>query len=99
VIARARELFAELAAEPTGTLKLIQWRNRRQHNTWGRRLTPRLREGNHARNPLFLHPDDAAARGLVEGDAITVRSASGCVDTIVGLDDALRLGVVALSHG
>src|SRR5262249_35271519 len=96
VIARACELFSELSAEPSGTLKLIQWRNRRQHNTWGRRLAPRLREGNHARNPLFLHPDDAAARGLTEGDAITVRSVAGRVDTVVGLDDALLPGVVAL---
>jgi anaerobic selenocysteine-containing dehydrogenase len=99
VIDRAREIFAELAAEPVGTLKLIQWRNRRQHNTWGRRLAPRLREGDHARNPLFLHPDDAAARDLVEGDPVTVRTAAGSVDTVVGFDAALRPGVVALSHG
>ena len=31
---------------------------------------PRLREGRHARNPLFMHPDDAAARGLAEGDPV-----------------------------
>ena len=60
---------------------------------------PRLREGAHAHNPLFLNPDDAWPRGLAEGDPITVRSASGAVDTVVGLDDALRPGVVALSHG
>jgi anaerobic selenocysteine-containing dehydrogenase len=99
VIARAREIFAELQAEPADALKLIQWRNRRQHNTWGRRLVPRLREDEFARNPLFLHPDDAATRGLREGDAVVVRSASGCVETVVGLDPALRQGVVALSHG
>ena len=96
---RARALFAELDAEPSDQLKLIQWRNRRQHNTWGRRITPRLREGVHARNPLFMHPDDAAARGLGEGDPVTVRSTAGCVETVVGVDDALRRGVVALSHG
>jgi anaerobic selenocysteine-containing dehydrogenase len=99
VIERARELFAELEAEPPDTLKLIQWRNRRQHNTWGRRLVPRLREGEHARNPLFMNPDDAVARGLDGGDAVTVRSASGAVETVVGIDLALRRGVVALSHG
>jgi anaerobic selenocysteine-containing dehydrogenase len=96
---RARSLFAELEAEPPDQLKLIQWRNRRQHNTWGRRLMPRLREGGNARNPLFLHPSDATSRGLAEGDAVVVRSASGSVETVVGLDDALRPGVVALSHG
>ena len=86
VLDRAREIFAELQGETPETLKLIQWRNRRQHNTWGRRLIPRLREGAYAHNPLFLHPDDAAARSLAEGDPITVRSSAGSVDTVVGID-------------
>ncbi len=96
---RANAIFAELEAEPPDQLKLIQWRNRRQHNTWGRRLMPGLRKGDHARNPLFLHPDDAAARGLEAGAPVTVWSAAGSVDTVIGFDDALRPGVVALSHG
>ncbi len=99
LLARARRLFDELAAEPPGQLKLIQWRNRRQHNTWGHRLTPSLREGRFAANPLFMHPADAAERGFAEGDRVTVRSASASVDTVVGFDDALRRGAVALSHG
>ncbi len=96
---RAAEIFAELRVEPADQLKLIQWRNRRQHNTWGRRMMPRLREGDNARNPLYVNPDDAAARGLGEGDMVTVRSAWGAVVTAVGFDAALRPGVVALSHG
>ena len=96
---RAHRIFAEMEAEPPGQLKLIQWRNRRQHNTWGRRIMPRLREGDHARNPLFLNAADAAARGLAAGDEIAVHSEFGLVETVVGIDDALRPGVVALSHG
>lgn len=96
---RARAIFDELRAEPADQLKLIQWRNRRQHNTWGRRLMPRLREGENARNPIFFHPDDAAHRGLAPGDPVAVRSEWGRVETVVGIDDALRRGVVALSHG
>lgn len=99
VIERAHALFRELEAEPPGTLKLIQWRNRHQHNSWGRRLMPRLRTGRFASNPLLLHPEDAAERGLAVGDPITVASASGSVDTVVDVDPALRRGVVALSHG
>jgi anaerobic selenocysteine-containing dehydrogenase len=96
---RARTIFDELEAEPADQLKLIQWRNRRQHNTWGRRMMPRLREGENARNPLFLNPTDAADRGLGEGDPVSVSSAWGAVETVVGLDPALRPGVVAMSHG
>jgi formate dehydrogenase len=96
---RARAIFAELGAEPDDQLKLIQWRNRRQHNTWGRRMMPKLREGEHAVNPLFVNPDDAADRGLAPGDRVRVRTEWGEVETVVGLDEALRRGVVALSHG
>ena len=62
-------------------------------------MMPALRAGRNAFNPLYLHPEDAAARGLTEGDPITVSSASGNVETVVGIDAALRRGVVALSHG
>ncbi len=96
---RARDLFAELQAEPPDQLKLVQFRNRRQHNTWGRRMMPKLREGEHARNPLLISPADAAARRLAEGDSVAVCSPWGRVETVVGLDDTLRPGVVALSHG
>lgn len=99
LLERARNLFESLAHEPPGALKLIQWRNPRQHNTWGHRLVPRLRTGRFATNPLFLHPDDAAERGLVEGDPVTVSTEWGRVETTVGHDPALRRGVVALSHG
>jgi anaerobic selenocysteine-containing dehydrogenase len=98
-IERARGLFDELAGEPPDQLKLIQFRNRRQHNTWGHRMVPRLRRGDRARNPVLVNPADAEARGLVEGAAVTVSSPWGSVDTIVALDDSLRPGVVALSHG
>lgn len=99
LVDRARALFDELENEPADTLKLIQWRNTRQHNSWGRRLVPKLRTGRFSSNPLYLHPDEAIARGLSEGDAVTVTSAWGSVDTLVGYDEALRRGVVALSHG
>ena len=98
-IERAGAVFDELRAEPGEQLKLIQFRNRRQHNTWGHRMVPRLRRGEHARNPVLVNPDDAAARGLAAGDAVVVRSPWGEVATVVGLDDTLRPGVVALSHG
>ena len=52
-----------------------------------------------ARNPLFFNADDASARGLCDGDPVRVRSQWGTVDTVVGLDEALRPGVVAMSHG
>jgi len=54
---------------------------------------------NSAPNPLHIHPADAQARGLAEGDLAEVFNAFGQVVTPVTLDDTLLPGVVALSHG
>ena len=60
---------------------------------------PGLREGDHARNPLFLHPDDAAARGLAEGRPVTVRSGGRGASRRWSASIGVARGVVALSHG
>jgi anaerobic selenocysteine-containing dehydrogenase len=48
---------------------------------------------------LRLHPDDAAALGLGDGDAATVESERGAIDVVVELDDSVRRGVATLPHG
>jgi anaerobic selenocysteine-containing dehydrogenase len=53
-----------------------------------------------AERPVALvHPDDAAACGVGEGDAVEVRSAGGSVTVTVRLDDGLRRGTVSVPHG
>ncbi|MFK7894460.1 MAG: molybdopterin-dependent oxidoreductase [Myxococcota bacterium] len=99
LMGRAHTLFSELEAEPEETLKLIQWRNTRQHNSWGRRLVPQLRKGRFATNPLLLSAEEAEARGFAKGDRVRVKSAYGEVETRIEIDAALRRGVAALSHG
>ena len=47
----------------------------------------------------LVHPEDAAACGVGEGDAVEVRSASGRVRVTVRLDDGLRRGTVSVPHG
>ncbi|MEV4759451.1 molybdopterin-dependent oxidoreductase [Micromonospora sp. NPDC049559] len=42
---------------------------------------------------LHLHPDDAAARGLADGDAVRVRNDRGSFLAAVAVDDATRPGV------
>jgi biotin/methionine sulfoxide reductase len=51
------------------------------------------------REPLRMHPDDAAARGLVTGDIIRVTSPRGSVLAGLIISDAVRTGVVQLSTG
>ena len=46
-----------------------------------------------------MHPDDAASRGLADGDAVSVTSDHGAIDAVVELDDDLMPGVVSMVHG
>ncbi|MEV5541755.1 molybdopterin-dependent oxidoreductase [Saccharopolyspora shandongensis] len=53
----------------------------------------------HDREPMRVHPADAAARGLSTGDIARVVSATGSALAAVVISDAVRPGVVQLSTG
>jgi anaerobic selenocysteine-containing dehydrogenase len=46
-----------------------------------------------------MHPDDAARRGLSDGDEVSVTSRAGTVSARLGVSDDLMPGVVSLPHG
>lgn len=94
----AERIFEELAAEPADRLKLITRRTNFMVNSWLHNL-PVLKQGVHQDNPLWMHPDDARLRGLVEGDDVTVRNRFGEAGAVLVYDDDLRPGVVAMTHG
>lgn len=51
------------------------------------------------REPLHIHPKDAAERGVTDGDVVRVHNARGaCLGGVV-IDDAIRPGVVQMSTG
>jgi biotin/methionine sulfoxide reductase len=51
------------------------------------------------REPVWMHPDDAAARGLAEGDVVRVFNERGsCLAGLV-VTDAIRTGVIQLATG
>ena len=51
------------------------------------------------REPLTLHPDDASAHGLAEGDVVKVFNARGACLAGVLISDSVRRGVAQLSTG
>lgn len=51
------------------------------------------------REPIRLHPDDATARGLADGDVVRVFNDRGACLAGVVIDDRLRPAVVQLSTG
>jgi anaerobic selenocysteine-containing dehydrogenase len=79
-------------------LKLISKREKHSHNTWMHNA-PSLVGGARATNYLYMHPDDAAARGLGEGDIARVRTDHDAVEAPVRLTGDLMPGTIALPHG
>jgi anaerobic selenocysteine-containing dehydrogenase len=49
-------------------------------------------------NPAFLHPDDLAALGLAEGDAVRIASDRASIFGVATSDATLRRGVLSMSH-
>jgi anaerobic selenocysteine-containing dehydrogenase len=49
-------------------------------------------------NPAYLHPDDLRALRLEEGDLVELRSRRAAILGIVAADNALRRGVVSMTH-
>ncbi|HMV65866.1 MAG TPA: molybdopterin-dependent oxidoreductase [Myxococcota bacterium] len=81
-----------------GELKLITRRALTTHNSWTHNLADFVGPRNRT-NVLYMHPDDAAARGLAEGDVADVATDVATVRLPIALLPELKPGVVALPHG
>jgi anaerobic selenocysteine-containing dehydrogenase len=88
---------AVAASTPTSTLKLIGRRDVRSNNSWMHN-SARLVSGK-PRCTLWIHPQDAAARHLQDGQTVNVASRVGQVSVPVHLTEDIRPGVVSLPHG
>ncbi|SPX87992.1 molybdopterin-dependent oxidoreductase [Mycobacteroides abscessus] len=92
---RAQE---DAAARQNGfNLTLIGRRQLRGSNSWLHNAS-RLMKGKD-RCTAMLHPDDAAQRGLGDGEMVRVSSAIGSIDVSVQITDTIRRGVVSIPHG
>ncbi len=52
-----------------------------------------------AENDVMLHPDDAMARRIADGDVVRAFNASGEIELIARIDPGMRRGVASLAHG
>jgi formate dehydrogenase len=95
---RAVALFAEHAAEPVDQLKLITRRTSHTINT-AMQNVERLKKGAGADNPLFLSPSDAERLGVADGARVRISNRFGTIEAPARIDDTLRVGVVAMTHG
>ena len=84
-------------APPNGQLVLIGRRHQRDNNSWMHN-TERLTRGR-PRHQLLMHPDDLVARGITDGNRVTVTSRVGSVQVEVQAAEDMMPGVVSLPHG
>jgi anaerobic selenocysteine-containing dehydrogenase len=85
------------AQRRSATLTLIGRRELRSNNSWMHNAE-RLMKGSD-RCTLLMHPLDASARAISNGQIVRLRSRTGAVAAPVEITDAMRLGVVSLPHG
>lgn len=97
-LARCRTIFDEQRIREEGGLKMISRRTNYMLNSWFHNV-PSLKRSKHLTNPLYMHPMDARARNLGEGSAVQIANEFGEVKTVVALDESLKPGTVAMTHG
>ncbi|MCB0036642.1 MAG: molybdopterin oxidoreductase family protein, partial [Anaerolineales bacterium] len=78
-------------------LALIGRRDLRSNNSWMHN-SERLVKGKN-RCTLLMHPEDAAVRGLQDGQQVTIHGRVGHLDAPLQLSEAMMRGVVSLPHG
>ena len=78
-------------------LLLIGRRHVRSNNSWMHN-SHRLIKGK-PRHQLMMHPDDMSARGLADGQSVTVTSRVGAVQLPIASSVNIMRGVVSMPHG
>jgi anaerobic selenocysteine-containing dehydrogenase len=94
---RLRAWMEAKATSGPQALTLIGRREVRSNNSWMHNAA-RLMKGAD-RCTLLIHSDDAASRGIADGDVARVTSSAGEVRAPVEVSDTVRKGVVSLPHG
>lgn len=92
----------EALAQPPATderfpLLLINKRVREAMNSWLNESPGLFRAARG--NVVELHPDDAAAAGVADGDLVRIVSATSAIELRAAVTDAMRPGVACSPHG
>jgi anaerobic selenocysteine-containing dehydrogenase len=97
LLEESRRLGTRHVEDPNFPMSLISLRELRSHNTWMHNA-PKLMAGGR-RHTARVHPDDAAAVGVTEGEFLRITSPSGSIEIEAQLTDEIVRGTVAVPHG
>jgi hypothetical protein len=97
ILAELRRLSTVDGDDPEWPLRLIGLRELRSHNSWMHNAELLMRGGR--THTLRVHPEDAEACGLRDGERARLASKSGAVEVPVLVTDEMTPGTVALPHG
>ena len=92
-----KKFFHHDAGKNGYDLLLIGRRGLRSNNSWMHNYA-RLMKGEE-QCTLQMHPDDAALRGIRDGDMVQASSRVGSIRIMARVTDALMPGVVSVPHG
>jgi len=88
--------YRALQDTPDFPFRYIPRRHNNFMNSSGRSIAKL--NGNKPWNPVWMHPDDMRAVGVVEGDRVRVATPHDGIVAVVEGDETLRRGVVAIAH-
>jgi anaerobic selenocysteine-containing dehydrogenase len=99
LMADVARLETALKADPPAerSLLLIGRRQLRSNNSWMHNAARLMKGGD--RCTLLVHPDDALAHGLADGDRARLATAVGEIEVPIEISDSMMRGVLSLPHG
>ncbi len=97
-IIQAHTIFTELQGEPADQLKLINLRTNYMQNSWYQNV-PELKREHQLENGLHISSQDAEQRQLEHGQRVKIENQWGSITAPIIIDDSLRQGTVAMTHG
>ncbi len=98
--ARLETIFAdESASYAKGELRLISKRMHSTHNSWTQNIAELTNGEMGQTNYLYMHPQDAQAKGLSEKSVADIHSRTNTIRLPVKLLETLMPGTVAIPHG
>ena len=97
IVAEVERMQAANGHDPNFPLRLIGLRELRSHNSWMHNAPLLMRGGR--KHAARIHPDDAEALGLGDGDVCRVSSAHGSIEIEATLTDEIKQGSIAVPHG